>query len=94
MIVFEDSSHVGAEFIIVSTPRRYVFRYSWRPAGEAQRHLFVAEYRRGPVPVPVFGLTLAFDHIYAGTNVPAILHPIRDDEEDAEVTLDSRDFAR
>jgi Uma2 family endonuclease len=98
------SPHVGAEFTrkkeaylgsarlmdyyIIDSTRRYVFRYAWQPTANGRR-LVTAEYRRGPVPVTTLGLAVTFDQIYAGTNVPAILHPIRsDDEEDAEVILD------
>jgi hypothetical protein len=36
-----------------------------------------AEYCRGPVPMHALDLTITFDQIYAGTSVPAILHPIQ-----------------
>jgi Uma2 family endonuclease len=98
------SAHVGTEFtrkkeaylgsarvveyLIIDSTHRYVFRYALLPHGSTAR-LVTAEYRRGPVPVSTLGLTVAFDQIYAGTSVPAILHPIRSEGEQAyEVILD------
>ena len=46
------------------------------------------EYHRGPVPVPALGLRIAFEQLYAGTLVPAILYPIGVDEEQEEIKLD------
>ena len=100
------SPHIGAEFtrkkeaylasarltdyLIVDSTRRYVFRYAWLSLPTGARRLVTAEYRRGPVTASLFGLAITFDQIYAGTNVPAILHPVRsdDEEEDSEVILD------
>jgi Uma2 family endonuclease len=99
------SAHVGPEFtrkkeaylgsarltdyLIIDSTRRYVLRFAWSSASNG-RHLVTAEYRHGPISVPTLGLTLTFDQIYAGTDVPAILHPIRsdDEEKDTEVLLD------
>ena len=101
-IVFEIlSQHGGSEFTrkkeaylrsarltdyyIVDSTRRYVFRYS---RSEDRGRIFAAEYHRGPVPVPVLGLAISFEQLYAGTLVPAILYPIGRDEEQDEITLD------
>jgi Uma2 family endonuclease len=98
------SSHVGAEFTrkkeaylgspllmdyyIIDSTRRYVFRYAWPQRADRGR-LMTAEYRRGPVPIPKLGLAVSFEQIYAGTSVPAILRPIRsDDDEETEIVLD------
>jgi hypothetical protein len=41
------------------------------------------------VAVPAIGLVITFDQIYAGTNVPAILHSIAsEDEDETEIVLD------
>jgi Uma2 family endonuclease len=98
------SPHIGAEFTqkkdaylasselsdyyIVDSTRQCVFRYSWAME-DGQRKLFVAEFRRGPVPIHQLALSLAFDQIYAGTNVPMILQPVRaDDGRGLRITLD------
>ena len=76
------------DYFIIDSTRRYVWRYAWA-LENGRRRLLTAEYRRGPIAVPTLDLTVTLDQIYAGTDVPAIPHPIRsDDEEDAEVTLD------
>ena len=78
------------DYYIVDSTRRYVFRYSRAVENEDRGRIFTAEYHRGPVPVPAFGLTLSFERIYAGTQVPSILYPIRvdggvDDERETEL---------
>jgi Uma2 family endonuclease len=77
------------EYIIIDSTRRYVERFAWKSDTSGHRRLVTADYQRGPVPVPTFGLSIAFDQIYAKTKVPAILHPILpDDEEETEIILD------
>lgn len=101
------SSHVGAEFTrkkdaylgsarltdyyVIDSTRRYVARYFWAPEVEERGRLFIAEYRRGPLPVPALGLELTFEQIYAGTSVPSIIHPIRPDDQEAasQIRLDT-----
>ncbi len=74
---------------MVDSTRRYVARYSWPSGSESRDRLYAAEYRRGPVPVPVLGIALTFEQIYAATDVPAILHPIEpEDRNPSEVRLD------
>jgi Uma2 family endonuclease len=106
LVVEVVSPHVGAEFtskkeaylrsaklvdyLVVDSTRRYVVRYSWPESGDDRTRLVTAEYRRGPVHLPSLGLEISFDAIYADTNVPAILHPIRiDDAIEDEIALDS-----
>jgi Uma2 family endonuclease len=78
------------EYLIIDSTRRYAIRYAWAPASAGNgRRLVAAEYRRGPVPMHALDLTITFDQIYAGTSVPAILHPIQPaGEEEAQVFLD------
>jgi len=99
------SQHVGGEFtdkreaylgsaalvdyLIVNSRRRHVYRYSWKATAENGRRLVTCEYRKGPVVIPSLGLTLGFEQIYAGTNVPAILHPISSAKEvESDIVLD------
>ena len=76
------------DYYIIDSTRRYVFRYSRSERAEDRGRIFTAEYHRGPVPVPTLGLRIAFEQLYAGTLVPAILYPIGVDEEQNEITLD------
>jgi Uma2 family endonuclease len=77
-----------AEYYVVDSTRRYVMRFAWAPNRAERTRLVSAEYRRGPVPIPALGLMLTFDEIYAGTDVPAIIHPILPDDQETQVGFD------
>src|ERR1017187_8340300 len=65
------------EYVIVDSTRQNAFRYSWT----GDRKLSIAEYYRGPLLLTSLDLILTFEDIYARTNVPFALHPIRPDDE-------------
>jgi len=85
------SAYLGSrdllDYLIVDSTRRSVLRYSWK-ATAAGRRLVTAEYQRGPVIIPALGLSLSFEQIYAKTSVPAIMHPVVNDESEMTVELD------
>lgn len=76
------------DYLIVDSTSRYTYRFSWKIEND-RRRLITCEQRRGPLYVTALGLAISFDQIYAGTNVPAILHRIPvDDEDEAEIIVD------
>lgn len=75
------------DYLIVDSTSRCVYRFSWKQDGD-RLGLFTSEQQHGPVGVPSLALDVTFDQIYAGTDVPAIPHPIRPQDEETEVFLD------
>jgi Uma2 family endonuclease len=76
------------DYVVIESTSRYTHRYSWKMENGVRR-LVYCQQRRGPVDVPSLKVSLTFDEIYAGTSVPAILHPISSaDEEESEIILD------
>jgi Uma2 family endonuclease len=76
------------DYLIIDSTSRYMYRFSWKLEND-RRRLVTCEQRRGLLCVPALGLTISFDQIYAGTDVPAILHPITgNDEDESEIILD------
>jgi Uma2 family endonuclease len=62
------------EYVIIDSTRQYAIRYFWHNGDFSS-----SEYYRGPLPLESLGLALTFADIYAGANVPFVLHPVRPD---------------